>query len=96
MEDKRSLTHALRLDNREALLLTGVEHVESFDDKEIVLETCMGILILKGEDLAVKQLNLEDGKLDITGFFKSLAYVEENSLREMRTRSKNLLQRMFS
>lgn len=95
MEERGRLAHAIQLDNREQLLISGVLHVESFDDKEIVLETCMGLLVLRGEGLAIKQLNLDEGKLDIQGLLKSFIYAEEGSLQDMKSRSKNILSRMF-
>ena len=35
--------HRLVINNREAVDITGVVHVESFDDEEIVLETEKGL-----------------------------------------------------
>lgn len=59
--------HSLTLDNRQSLSLTGVTNVVSFGEKEIVLDTCQGPLILSGEDLHITQLSLEEGKLSVQG-----------------------------
>lgn len=87
--------HEIRLNNREELYLTGVSHVESFDEKEVILETVMGILILKGEELSIKQLNLDEGNVSIDGTVKSLQYAEEGLMRDMKNKSKGILSRMF-
>lgn len=63
--------------NRKNLLVEGVQNVESFDDEEIILDTKMGTLVLKGENLHVVQLNLEDGTFIVEGHCKSLDFSEE-------------------
>lgn len=66
--------HEVRLVNRESVTLNTVRHVESFDDEEIVLDTDMGALTIRGEDLHMKQLNLDDGTLIVEGGINSLVY----------------------
>jgi sporulation protein YabP len=62
------------MENREQIALTGVQKVQSFDPKEIVLETELGILSIKGEQLGIKTLNLEEGMVDIEGHVWALIY----------------------
>ena len=52
--------------------ITGVEDVISFDTKEVLLETTMGILTIKGEDLKVNRLSIEKGELEIEGTVDSM------------------------
>ncbi len=85
------LTHSISIGGRKILNLEGVQHVESFDDAELVLETNMGMLILKGEELHITQLNLETGYLAAEGFFNSLQYMESKS----RGKGKGFLNRIF-
>ena len=67
--------HNLTLENRKELHVMGVKHVGSYDEKEICLETVIGGLILKGEGLSVKQLDLENGEMVVTGeSFNAFAY----------------------
>lgn len=63
--------------NRKNLLVEGVQNVDSFDDAEIILDTKMGTLVLKGDNLHVVQLNLEDGTFIVEGVFKSLDFSDE-------------------
>lgn len=73
---KDTSVHNLSLSGRKELTLEGVQHVETFDEAEIVLETSMGTLVLRGEGLHITSLNLETGSLTAEGFFKSLQYQE--------------------
>lgn len=66
--------HVVTITNREQVAVDGVIHVDSFDDQEIVVDTDLGTLSLKGEDLHIKQLNLDDGYLEIEGMVNSIAY----------------------
>ncbi|MGE5561121.1 MAG: sporulation protein YabP [Chloroflexota bacterium] len=77
MDDKgirEDYGHKLVLDNREFASIEGVIHVESFDDQEIVLDTEMGIMTLRGEDMKIKQYDQEQGHLTIEGMIVSILY----------------------
>ncbi len=70
------VAHSISLHARKLLVMEGIEHVESFDDSEIVLETNLGRLVLKGEGLHITQLNLETGNLSAEGYFTLIQYFE--------------------
>ncbi|CQR72942.1 Spore protein YabP [Sporomusa ovata DSM 2662] len=70
--------HQLTLVDREELNVDGVVSLGSYDEKEIVMETEQGILIIKGESLNIKQLNLEQGNIIIEGTVKGMYYEEES------------------
>lgn len=93
MDDKRlsSIKHQLMLAEREKLTVDGVIHVESFDDREIVLDTDLGGLIIRGEELNIKELNLESANLLVNGYIKSLEYIGDS----FGKRSKGLLAKLF-
>ena len=55
-------SHKLILNNRRTGSFTGILDVLSFDVGEILLETELGMLDLKGKDLHVNRLNLEKGE----------------------------------
>lgn len=71
------LVHSVSIHGRKELVLQGVQHVGSFDESEITLETNMGTLVLKGEGLHITQLSLETGSLAAEGFFSSIQYVDD-------------------
>lgn len=66
--------HQVVLKGREQLAIEGVQNVESFDDQEILLETEVGMLVVRGEDLHIKELNLESGALQVEGFVRMMEY----------------------
>jgi sporulation protein YabP len=71
------LDHRVVVTNREDVLVEGVINVEKFDDLEIILETDMGILAIRGEELHIEQLSLEQGHLAVKGVIKTVDYIED-------------------
>ena len=67
-------SHKLILNNRRTGSFTGILDVLSFDVGEILLETELGMLDLKGKDLHVNRLNLEKGEADIEGEIDMITY----------------------
>ncbi|WP_166245774.1 sporulation protein YabP [Paenibacillus turpanensis] len=65
--------------NRKLLEVTGVKNVESFDSEEFLLETECGFLVIKGHNLHIKNLNLEQGLVAIEGLVDEMAYVDGSS-----------------
>ena len=83
--------HKLILDARESLELTGITDVVSFDDEQVIADTVMGLLIIKGSNLHVSNLNLGSGQLSIFGEFNSIGYEEQGALPQKST----LFSRLF-
>lgn len=69
-------SHKLIVNNRKSSSLSGVTDVIAFDMNEVLLETELGMLMIKGKDLHVSRLNLEKGEVDIEGTIDSLTYSE--------------------
>ena len=70
MDDKNinvTKSHKVLLANRKSGAFSGVVDVLSFDVAEILLETELGMLLIKGHDLHVNRLTLEKGEIDIEG-----------------------------
>ena len=84
MEEKviAQKSHRALLNNRKSGSFTGVLDVLSFDLSEILLETEMGMLHIKGKDLHVNRLNLEKGEVDLTGQINSMEYSEIGKAKE--------------
>ncbi len=83
MEDMKRTqgAHKIVLSGRKTAVVSGVLDVLSFDTKEVLLETEMGMLLLKGDDLHVNRLTLEKGEVDLDGRIDSIAYSENNHLK---------------
>lgn len=69
--------HRLALEGRNALSVSGVEEVESFDENTIIMLTTLGTLVVHGTQLHIEQLSLDGGELKVTGEVDSLSY-EDN------------------
>lgn len=83
MEEKSgSRPHSCFLLNRAAANLTGVREVVSFDENQVVMDTDLGLLTLKGKDLHVSRLSVEKGEVDVTGTVDSMAYSSNEAYRK--------------
>lgn len=67
--------HTLKLDNRSALSLSGVNDVQGFDEQTVNLVTDYGVLIVKGTSLHINKLNLDSKEVCIDGNINSLQYL---------------------
>ncbi|SDJ83706.1 sporulation protein YabP [Natronincola ferrireducens] len=82
MEERRNNRyrgHSVILENREKLSISGVEHVNNFNSELIVVDTTAGVITIKGEELDVKKLSLEDGNVSISGTVHSMVYSDRES-----------------
>ena len=68
------LPHKLTLEERSRLTMTGVTEVVRFDDTAVVLRTCLGTLIVQGQQLQLKTLDHEDGKVEVDGTVCAMVY----------------------
>ena len=60
MEEKIQMgSHKLTLQNRGSVMLTGVKDVVAFDENQVVLDTELGLLTIKGKNLHMNRLTLE-------------------------------------
>ncbi len=66
--------HQITLFDREEMTIDGVLSLGSYDEKEIVMETEHGMLLVKGEGLNIKQLNLDKSNVIVDGLVKSITY----------------------
>lgn len=68
--------HKLMVTGRRTCSISGVNDVLAFDNQEILLETDMGMLMIKGIDMHVGRLSLDKGEVDVDGKIDSLTYSE--------------------
>jgi sporulation protein YabP len=77
MEHGKGVKHQeVRMLNRKSLDISGVSNVESFDNEEFLLETECGYLAVRGHNLHMKNLNLEQAFVSIEGNVHSLHYLD--------------------
>lgn len=66
------------LENREKLTISGVLDVLSFDDQIVILETELGLLSIKGENLKINKLSIDTGDVIVEGDIINLGYSEKD------------------
>ena len=78
MEKTRAATgpQNLMLENREKLLIQGVQQVESFDEESIQLDTLLGVLVIRGRGLHIDRIDDQNGEVAVTGEIIALLYDE--------------------
>ncbi len=74
--------HMLSINNREDIKMGGIIDVLSFDEELIICQSDIGILVLKGQNLHVSKLDLDNGVLELTGYVTGLQYEEDHILRK--------------
>ena len=92
MEEKQSAgVHRVLLENRKKAVITGVQEIHSFNENEVLLLSEAGKILLKGEQLHVRKLNLEKGDAEVEGRVDSLSYLTRNAHKK----DQSILKRMF-
>lgn len=86
MDESIRLPHKLTLNERNALSVSGVSEVISFDDSAVVVRTGMGLLTVHGQQLQLKNLSLEGGVVAVEGNVAALIYEEPRQERGLLSR----------
>ncbi|GFZ34182.1 MULTISPECIES: sporulation protein YabP [Clostridium] len=95
MENKKELKveerkSNLALENRKKIVLTGVVEVLSFDEEKILLNTCLGMLTVKGEGLKMNKLDVQNGDVVIIGKISAMIYTGE-----VKKEKENIFKKIF-
>ena len=83
--------HKMIMTNRKNCSLTGITDVIAFDEKEVVLETQLGTLFIKGDNIHIKRLTLESGEVDVEGSIDAYMYSGKKAMEK----NESLLSRLF-
>ncbi len=85
--------HQILMINRKYVEITGVITIESFDVREFILQTSTGMLAIRGDNLHIKALSLENGLVSIEGVIFDMGYYDEAP--HLSGKAKGLLGRLF-
>ena len=66
--------HEVKVIDRNLIYLSGISKIISFDSEEFLMESVMGIILLKGQELEIVKLDTHDGKVSIKGTINSMTY----------------------
>lgn len=80
--------HKLMLEERAALMLNGVQNVDSFDESHIELSGSFGGLDIEGDELKIASLDLDAGKISISGRIDALVYGQAREEKKCATGAK--------
>ena len=97
MEERKSSINStimqnLILKNREKLSISGVNDVLSFDDQIVIVDTELGLLTVKGENIRINKLSLDTSEVIIEGEISSLVYSQNKQEKSSGT---SLLSKIF-
>ena len=65
------------LENRERLNVTGINDILSFDDQVVILSTDLGMLTVKGNELKINKLNIDESEVKIEGNISSMVKIQK-------------------
>ena len=89
-EIQNSLNHIININERKNVYLSGVKKLNSFDDNEFFVESIMGSIIIKGENLELIKLDTFQGNLSIKGLINSISYLDNKKIK-----ADNIMSRLF-
>ncbi len=68
--------HAVHIEERSLMSVTGVRDVDSFNEQAVRLLTDLGELCIEGSSLRITKLNLEDGQVLLEGEILAMEYTQ--------------------
>jgi sporulation protein YabP len=84
-------SHELKITDRREILLTGIKKITSFDSEEFLMESNMGVILLKGSGLEILKLDTHDGNVKIKGKINSFSYLDA----ETKENKESFLSKLF-
>ncbi|MDD4297144.1 MAG: sporulation protein YabP [Ruminiclostridium sp.] len=69
----------ITLRDRKKLLITGVNNVESFNEECIVVDTLLGLVVVRGIDMHINKLDVESAALDVEGEIGVIEYLDHTT-----------------
>lgn len=84
-------SHELKLIDRRELTLTGIKKITSFDSEEFLLDSNMGVILVKGANLEIMKLDTHDGNLKIKGKINGFTYLDSKD----KPKEESLLAKLF-
>ncbi len=77
MEENIGVYQNVIIEGRKKLNISGVKDVTSFDDETVLLDTVLGKMTVKGEELHIESFNTETGDLSAVGKIHAVVYMSD-------------------
>lgn len=84
-------SHELKLIDRREISLTGIKKITSFDSEEFLLESNMGIILIKGANLEIMKLDTHDGNVKIKGKINGFNYLDNKE----KVKEESIISKLF-
>ena len=82
LEERKAVANSviqnIILENRGKLSISGVLDVLSFDDEVVVVETDLGLLNVKGDNLRINKLSIDTSEVIVEGDISALIYSDKD------------------
>lgn len=88
----QNIVQNIVLENREKLNVSGVNDVLSFDDQVVMIDTELGLLTVKGENIRINKLSLDTSEVVLEGTISYLAYSDKDL---EKNKNSSLLSKIF-
>ncbi|MBS5788386.1 YabP/YqfC family sporulation protein [Clostridioides mangenotii] len=72
----------ITLKDRSNLVISGVEHIYSFNDKRVEVKTSVGEMVIEGENLDMSKLSIDEKIISIEGTINSIVYAKPRKPQE--------------
>lgn len=76
------MEHNISLKEREKLVISGVDHIYSFNETKVELRTTLGDLVVDGENLDMDKLSLDESIVSVKGTINSIVYKKSKKPQE--------------
>ena len=91
MIDNNSLNHIINVNERKNILITGLNKIENFDSEEFLLNTTLGLILIKGQNLEIVKLDTKAGNVSIKGQIDLISYMDET----LNSKEKGIFNKLF-
>jgi len=82
--------HLVTLNDRKNIVLSGIKKLNNFDDSEFFVDSILGSIVIKGENLELIKLDTFQGNLSIKGKINSINYLDSKKVK-----ADNIMARLF-
>ena len=86
-----TIDHKININERKNIVLTGIKKLNSFNDLEFFVDSVMGPILIKGNNLELIKLDTFQGVLSIKGKINSFSYMDDNK----KIKADNIMARLF-
>lgn len=70
------------LKDRKKLEISGIKKIESLNSEEFLIDTKLGLLLVRGKELEMQMLDIDKGNIWISGNINAIEYIEPVTKKE--------------